>query len=87
MAKLDAYKFAGASRGRANKGGGNAVAQAAITSSLNANVKALGNIQVTLVGIDKTIKGMQSVANQSIKNDKLQERAERRRLQRERDAA
>ena len=30
---------------------------------------------------------MQSVANQSIKNDKLQERAERRRLQRERDAA
>ncbi len=87
MAKLDAYKFAGASRGRANKGGGNAVAQAAIASSLNANVKALGNIQVTLVGIDKTIKGMQSVANQSVKNDKLQERAERRRLQRERDAA
>ena len=87
MAKLDAYKFAGASRERANKGGGNAVAQAAIASSLNANVKALGNIQVTLVGIDKTIKGMQSVANQSIKNDKLQERAERRRLQRERDAA
>ena len=84
MAKLDAYKFTGGQQGA--PGGGAAIATV-VTPLTNSSVKALGNISKSLGGIDQTLKGLYSVSMSSIKNDKLRAQAERRRLQRERDAA
>jgi len=84
VAKLDAYKFTGGQQGA--PGGGAAIATV-VTPLTNSSVKALGNISKSLGGIDQTLKGLYSVSMSSIKNDKLRAQAERRRLQRERDAA
>ena len=84
MAKLDAYKFTG---GQPDSPVGGVATTKIVTTFTNANVKALGNINRSVIGIDQTLKGLYSVSMASIKNDKLREQAERRRAQRERDAA
>ena len=84
MAKLDAYKFTG---GQPDASVGGVATTKIVTTFTNANVKALGNINRSVIGIDQTLKGLYSVSMASIKNDKLREQAERRRAQRERDAA
>ena len=84
MAKLDAYKFTG---GQPDSSVGGVATTKIVTTFTNANVKALGNINRSVISIDQTLKGLYSVSMASIKNDKLREQAERRRAQRERDAA
>lgn len=84
MAKLDAYKFTGGQQESSDRGA--AIAKV-VTPLANSSVRALGNITTSLSGIDQTLKGLYSVSMSSIKNDKLKEQAERRRLRREQDAA
>ena len=84
MAKLDAYKFTGGQPGSPDRGA--AIAKV-VTPLANSSVTALGNISKSLGGIDATLKGLYSVSMSSVKNDKLKEQAERRRLRREQDAA
>ena len=92
MAKLDAYKFMGGEKPPEEQQTiaasiGSVAISKVVTTFANANANALGNINTSVITIDQTLKGLYSVSMSSIKNDKLRDQAERRKAQRERDAA
>ena len=77
MAKLQSYKFV-------NPGGS---IKSPVALAVKRNTLAVNRMGATVSTLGSVVSDIEQIGIASIKNDKLREQAERRREQRERDAA